>query len=84
MEVDISYIDNLVKSQLEIKAKIQSFLEKFNNTYLIPKLAIYSNELACSHCLYITRLLRPIQNYYRDYYNWENPRKYESERCGIC
>ena len=75
IELDISYIDDLVKSQSEIEAKIQSFLETFDNTYSIPELAIYSDGLACSHCSYITRSLRPIQNHYRDYHDWKNPRK---------
>ena len=75
IEVDISHINGLVKTQSEIEAKIQSFLEIFDNTYSIPELAIYSDGLACSYCSFIARSRVPIQEHLKDIYDWENPRK---------
>ena len=75
IEIDISHIDDLVKTPSEIEAKIQSFLETFDNTYSIPELAIYSDGLACSYCSFISRSRVPIQEHLKDIHDWENPRK---------
>ena len=56
----ISYIDNLVIGDHEIKSKIRIFLKSFNQTSSIPELALYLDKLAYSYCSYISRSRRPI------------------------
>ena len=66
--------NNLITSDSEIRPIIERFLNSFNQTPIIPDLAIYSDGLSCSYCSYISRSRRPIQDYYREIHNWENPR----------
>ena len=56
----ISYLNNLVTHNHEIKSRIQTFLESFNSTSFIPYLTTYSDELAYSYCSYISRSKNPI------------------------
>ena len=69
-----SHIDNLVTYDHQIKSRIQIFLESINQTSSISELAIYSNELACSYCSYISRSRRSIEDYLKAYHDWENSR----------
>ena len=66
--------DNLITSDQEISSIIERFLNFFDQTPIIPDLAIYSDGLGCSYCSYISRSERSIQNHYKDIHNWENPR----------
>ena len=66
--------DNLVTNNQEIRSTIQRFLNSFDQTSVIPELAIYSDGLGCSYCSYISRSRRPIQDHYKDVHDWENPR----------
>jgi hypothetical protein len=75
IEIYISQINGLVLDQVEIQPRVQGFLRTFDNTLSIPKLALYSDGFACSHCPFIIRSLRPIQNHYREEHSWTNPRK---------
>ena len=56
----ISYLDNLVTHNYEIKSKIQIFLKSFNETSFVSYLAIYSNNLEYSYYSYISRSKNPI------------------------
>ena len=62
IENHISYlnINNLVTHDHEIKSRVQTFLESFDQTSSISILAIYLDELACPYCSYISRSRRPI------------------------
>ena len=66
--------DNLVTYDHEIKPRIQTFLESFDQSSFISKLAIYSDGLACPNCSYISRSINPIQTHLKEYHDWENPR----------
>ena len=67
----ISQLDNnnLVTHNREIKSRIQIFVESFDQTSSIPKLAIYSDKVIYFYCSYISRSRRSIQNYLKEIYN---------------
>ena len=67
----ISQLDsnNLVTHDHEIKSRIQIFLQSFDQTSSISNLAIYSNELACPYCSYISRSQNPIQVHLKEFHN---------------
>ena len=60
IENHISYLDynDLVTHNREIKAKIQIFLQSFDQTSSISNLATYSDKVICSYCSYISRSYR--------------------------
>ena len=67
----ISHLDsnNLVTHDHEIKSRIQTFLESFNQTSSIPELAIYSDNYAYPYCSYISRSRRPIQDHLKEFHD---------------
>ena len=67
----ISQLDsnNLITYNHEIKSRIQIFLESFNQTSSISKLAIYLDKLAYSYYSYISRSRRPIQDYLKEFHD---------------
>ena len=69
-----SHIDNLVTHNHQIKSRIQTFLQSFNQTSSISNLAIYSDGVTCSYCSYISRSRRSIQDHLKEFHDWENPR----------
>ena len=64
-----SQLDNLVTHNHEIKSRIQTFLESFDQTSYISILAIYSDGLACPYCSYISRSRNPIQAHLKEYHD---------------
>ena len=68
IENHFSHLDNsnLVIHDHEIKSRIQTFLESFDQTSYISNLAIYSDGVTCSYCSYTSRSHRSIQDHLKD------------------
>ena len=71
IENHISHLDinNLVTHDREIKSRVQTFLESFDQSSSISILAIYSDKLAYSYCSYISRFRRPIQDHLKEFHD---------------
>ena len=64
-----SHINNLVTHNHQIKSRIQTFLQSFDQTSSIPNLATYSNKVIYSYYSYISRSRRSTHAHLKEIHN---------------